>query len=485
MNNCFVFETLTDVKNLKKDVKNGLMTLSGVFGECGVRNNNNRVYEKSNYGKMVSEMQGRIKDTGAIPGELEHPATMNITLENISHKITDINIDENGLVTGTIQLLNTPKGKIAQAIVEGGLPLFVSSRAQGVVDSKSGAVTLEKLATFDLVGTPGFSQARMHLNESQICESLSDNIFVIKDSQDVPTANINENNEINEDMELKEIQEKLDALNDKVSLLEAENQRLRESQTANIKKLAEAVQMWTIDEFAPVVEKWVAEEYNSHAEKNYREMLVKEAAPLIQKWVVEEFAPEVEKWIVEEYSPMVEKWVTEQYSPEVEKWVVEKVAPAVQDWIVEQYSPTLQDWMNEHYVDTVKNVVKEGLANNKDSKLKSITETLELLEGLETKKPAYQGRVITENVEEPLYIQNMPEDLRPKYNMASQEVKESIARRARIYDFSKEGSLERFWGRINFDQPATVTESKVDLETIQDRQERAIRAAFRRNRGIL
>ena len=82
--NCLIYEALNDVKDMKVvEKKNGLMTLSGVFGVCGVRNNNQRVYEASNYSKMVTEMQERIKQDGGIPGELEHPQMMNITLENI------------------------------------------------------------------------------------------------------------------------------------------------------------------------------------------------------------------------------------------------------------------------------------------------------------------------------------------------------------------------------------------------------------------
>ena len=482
MNNCFVFETLNDVKQLKKETKNGLMTLSGVFGECGVRNNNNRVYEKSNYGKMVAEMQGRIKAEGAIPGELEHPSTMNVTLENISHKITDINIDENGLVTGTIQLLNTPKGKIAQAIVEGGLPLFVSSRAQGQI-GKDGNVTLEKLATFDLVGTPGFSQARMHLNESQVCESLSENIFVIKESTEIDENNI----ELN-DMELKEVMERFEALENRITELENENQALRESnQNIDLKKLADGIQTWIVEEYTAEVEKWITEEFARHSKAEYKKTIVEEVAPLIQKWVVEEFTPEVEKWIIEEFSPEVEKWVVEEYSPEIERWVVEKVAPGIQNWIINEYSTEVESWLNENYIEKVKTKTREQISEqikeSKDSKLKSITETLELLESMDVKKPVYSGRMINENVEaEPLYIKLMPEALRPKYNMASTEVKESIARRAQIFDFSKEGAVERFWERVNFDAQPNVNESLIDLNTIQDRQERAIRAAFRRNR---
>ena len=62
-NKCFIYETLNDVKTMQVEKTNdGFMHLSGVFGVCGVRNNNQRVYETKNYSAMVSEMQGRIKE---------------------------------------------------------------------------------------------------------------------------------------------------------------------------------------------------------------------------------------------------------------------------------------------------------------------------------------------------------------------------------------------------------------------------------------
>ena len=184
-----VFETLGSIMEMQKttDSKTGLMKLTGTFGVCGVINNNNRIYEKNNYAAMVKELQKEITEKGGIPGELEHPQTMNISLENVSHKITDINIDENGLVTGTIELLNTPKGKIAQSIVEGGLPLFVSSRATGEIHESR--VTLSKIYTYDLVGTPGFSQARVHLNENQNVTELNESIYVITEKENKDNKN--------------------------------------------------------------------------------------------------------------------------------------------------------------------------------------------------------------------------------------------------------------------------------------------------------
>jgi hypothetical protein len=465
--NCLIYETLNDVKSMDvQKSKDGLMHLSGVFGVCGVRNNNQRVYEHNNYAKMVENMQERIKKA-PIPGELEHPQTMNITLENISHRIDSIKIDENGVVSGEITLLDTPKGKIAQAIVEGGLPLFISSRAQGQVNPKNGVVTLESLATYDLVGTPGFSQAEMHLNESLIAESLSDNVFYITEKEN------NENNENNlEDMEMQQILEKFEALENQINELKEQNEELQaqleSKQDIDLEKLANGIQKWIVEEYSPEVQNWITEEY--------QENLLEESLDQVKNYVKESLAPSIEKWIVEEYSPEVEKWTTTEFAQGIQQWIIEEYAPEVENWITESYGEQVTNKINEAIETKVSQMIKES----KNDRLQSIKDTLTMLESMEPSKPVYKRTLVNEDA--PKYIVDMPEDVRVKYNMASQEVKESIARRAKLYNFVNEGAVEAFWKNIDFENIKPSKSIYEGLNNITNERERNIRASFRRNR---
>ena len=476
--NCLIYETLNGVGDMQKvKTENGLMTLTGVFGVCGVRNNNKRVYETSNYAARIKEMKSEIEKNNGIPGELEHPQTMNITLENISHKITDINIDENGLVTGSITLLNTPKGKIAQAIVEGGLPLFISSRATGQVDANSGNVTLERIATYDLVGSPGFSQARLKLNENQIVESIDDTLFYVTDKvSESNTENIEENNTI-DDMEMKELLEKFETLESRIADLEMENEELKaqveESNNFDVKKLADSIQKWIIEEYSPMVQQWVTEEYAPELSAEVIEEAVEQA--------VEESVNASREMFVEEMADKIQDWVTEEYAPEVQKWVTEEFAPQLQNWIINEYAPETEKWMNEHFMNTVTSKIDESIADSKKNSLNSIDETLKVLESIEATKPTYSRKaIITEsNADEPLFVRNMPADARVKWEMASEGIKESITRRAKLYDLTNEGAIDRFWANIDFNEVKPINNVYEGLETIADEKERAIRQSLR------
>lgn len=466
--NCLIYETLNGVKEMSVKKDGDFMTLSGVFGVCGVRNNNQRVYETSNYSKMVSEMKERIKAEGGIPGELEHPQMMNITLENISHKITDINIDENGLVTGSITLLNTPKGKIAQAIVEGGLPLFISSRATGAVDSKTGNVTLEKISTYDLVGSPGFSQARLKLNENQIAESINESsIYYITETED-------ENN-TNENIDMEKILERLEALESRISELEAENQELRESledrEEIDLLKLANGIQKWIIEEYSPVLQTWVVEHYGEQANQDMIDEAVEEAVEQIKDIFTEKFAP------------AIQKWVEESYSEEISKWAINEFAPGIQDWVVTEFAPHTETWLNESFAPKLQAKMQEMISESKKNNLTAIDETLKVLESIDAVKPTYAKKtIITENANEPRFIQEMPADVRVKWDLASNEVKESIMRRAKLYNFINEGAINRFWNSIDFASIKPVQNIYEGLESIENEREKEIRMKLRAGR---
>lgn len=475
--NCFIYEKMNDISGFDvKETNDGYMHLSGVFGVCGVRNNNRRVYDKANYTEMVNRLQKKIQEEGC-PGELEHPNSMNITLANISHRIDSISIDENGVVSGEITLLNTPNGKIAQELVKGGVQLFISSRATGNV-AENGNVTLENLATYDLVGTPGFSQARLHLNEGQIVESLGEDTYYI--------FNENENklNENDNDMDNKELLDKIELLEKKVAELEAR---------PSVEQIANGVQRWITEEYEPELKSKISEsmlstnneEFVSQLADGIQDWMINEYAPVIEKWVKEEYDQSVQEWIAENYSPIIEKWIKEEYSGDLQKWLFEEYAPAIEGWIKEEYSQGIQAWVMEHYTPQINDWVKEQIKESKKSSLDSIDQTLALLEST-AKKPSYGRKSIleskTNSEDEPKFIREMPETARVKWNLCNEATKDAIKRKAKLYSFVNENSIQEFWNNVDFTEVKPSKSIYEGLENIQDEWEKNIRMSLRKNR---
>ena len=470
-----IFETLNDVKSLKSTkTSDGLMHLSGTFGVCGVKNNNQRIYIKENYSKMVNQLKEKIANEGC-PGELEHPNTMNITLENISHKIDDINIDENGVVSGTITLLNTPKGKIAQSIVEGGLPLFISSRAQGIVDKNTGVVTLENLQTFDLVGTPGFSQARLHLNESELAQAgaITESCYYLTIEHDNDEVNESQKENKSEDniMEekIKNLEEKVERLTENIENMEIEHAK-------RLEEMQESFTSFMSNDFANAVEEWLCKEFEPMVNEN----LINKLAPSIETWVVEHFSPEIERWVVEQFSPEIEKWVATEYSGELQNWIVEHFSPEIERWITEEYSPTIDGWVNECLRPEIETVIKESVNESRRTSLDTIDKTLEILEEMGNTKPTYSRKqTIVENVNEPRFIQMMPEAKRVEWNLLSEDAKEMVRRRASLRDLTTNESIDKFWADIDLSNQPAVTQVMESTNSFQDTWEAKMRDTIR------
>ena len=479
---CLVYETLGNITamKVKESLDNNEIRLSGVFGVCGIKNGNNRIYSKENYGQMVESLQKTIATEGCL-GELEHPNSMNINLNNVSHKIESVQMHEDGTITGTVVLLDTEKGRNAKAIVEAGVPLYISSRALGSID-ESGNVTLTMLKTYDLVGTPGFSQASLHLDENQKFESLNESMCaVILEGEDDKNDDPDKNKDKDKDKtNMKDLKEAVDKLSEKVESLEAELHVAKES----INEKDEQIQALTeqVSEFKPTnydaIESWIKEEFkpefSQEMANGVQKWVSEEFAPVVQNWVCEQFAPEVQKWVVEQYSPEVQKWVTEHYSPELQKWIVEQYSPEVQKWIVEQYSPEVQKWIVENYSDELQNWITEQFGKELTNKInENVSEYLEsksndkfenidrMLEMLESGHGSKENEIqmLKEQQEKNLgkyatcyAIANMPNEYRPMFEGLSEQKKDEIALQSRAYDFTKTGVMESFWASIDFNE---------------------------------
>ena len=151
----FQLESLNEAKR----ADDGFVYLKGLLQHANKKNGNGRVYppralkrEVENYRKIVRERRAY--------GELDHPDSSVVELKNASHLITEINMEGEG-VYGTLKLLNTPAGQIAQQIVLDGGSMGISSRGLGSTRQQGDVTLVEddfQLICFDLVSeasTPG------------------------------------------------------------------------------------------------------------------------------------------------------------------------------------------------------------------------------------------------------------------------------------------------------------------------------------------
>lgn len=142
------------------------VVLEGVFAQFGVVNNNDRIYEENEYLPHLDYLGKKINEKRLL-GELDHPEKFDISLSKVSHVIEKLDYNkEKRQIVGRVRLLDTPSGKIAKELVEAGVPISISSRAAGLVESNK-KVRIKKIFTYDLVADPGFENAVLtKMNES-------------------------------------------------------------------------------------------------------------------------------------------------------------------------------------------------------------------------------------------------------------------------------------------------------------------------------
>jgi hypothetical protein len=133
------------------------MWLNGVCMQSAIKNRNGRNYPLNEIAEAVKNAQQRIKENNGIFGELDHPQSLQINSDRISHVITEMWMSGNDAY-GKAKLINTPMGNIAQELLRSGVKLGVSSRGAGNVN-ESGDVAGFQFITYDIVITPSAPNA--------------------------------------------------------------------------------------------------------------------------------------------------------------------------------------------------------------------------------------------------------------------------------------------------------------------------------------
>ncbi len=150
----------------KRRVANGATILSGVMQMAETKNHNGRMYPQALLEREVERYKKLVQDRRAL-GELDHPESSVINLQNCSHLVTEIWMEDKK-VMGKIEVLPTPSGQILKNLVECGVPCGISSRGMGSVRESNGVTLVEddfQLICFDMVSdpsTPGAIMQQVH-----------------------------------------------------------------------------------------------------------------------------------------------------------------------------------------------------------------------------------------------------------------------------------------------------------------------------------
>jgi hypothetical protein len=153
------FEITPQQINESMKDNNGRLVVKGVLQRAEAKNQNGRVYPKETLmreAKKYAKVQ--IAERRAL-GELDHPDSSVVNLNNVSHNVLEMHWKDNDLV-GTVEVLGTPAGNILKELFKSGIKLGISSRGLGSVKELSENDTVEVQPDFELIAFDFVSNQR-------------------------------------------------------------------------------------------------------------------------------------------------------------------------------------------------------------------------------------------------------------------------------------------------------------------------------------
>ncbi len=160
------FEITPQQINESLTKNNGRLIVKGILQRADVKNQNGRVYPRETLMREADQYSSvQIKERRAL-GELDHPDSSVVNLQNASHNILEMHWSGDDL-SGTVEVLGTPAGNILKELFKSGIKLGISSRGLGSVKEihEDDSVEVQpdfELIAFDFVSNPSTQGAFMH-----------------------------------------------------------------------------------------------------------------------------------------------------------------------------------------------------------------------------------------------------------------------------------------------------------------------------------
>jgi hypothetical protein len=164
LNNWIFFEPVGSL-NESFDDPNKTILVQGVLQRANAKNQNGRVYPKDILEREVQKYdQNFVKERRAL-GELDHPDSSVVNLQNVSHNVVEMMWSGDDLI-GKVEILPTPNGNILKQLLKTGIKLGISSRGLGSVrkNVRENADEVQddfELIAFDFVSNPSTRGAFM------------------------------------------------------------------------------------------------------------------------------------------------------------------------------------------------------------------------------------------------------------------------------------------------------------------------------------
>jgi len=172
------FEYSRDTVKESRDRNDGKIVLKGVLQKAETLNQNGRIYPNTILEREVRNYQKFIRENRAL-GECDHPDSSVVELKNVSHIIREAYMDGDTCY-GTVELLDTPCGKILQNLVEAGVTLGISSRGVGSTKNDGDYQVVQddfQLICWDFVSEPSTPGAFMMKEAREISRDELRKVF--------------------------------------------------------------------------------------------------------------------------------------------------------------------------------------------------------------------------------------------------------------------------------------------------------------------